>query len=190
MKQNSVYRLVLSALLLALALVLPLFLGSVQVLNQSISPMHIPALIAGLTLGPVWGGLVSLLMPLVRSLFFGMPPFPAVAVPMAFELAGYGFVSGLMYRLLRKGLKAKNHLPAMLLSLLIAMLAGRLVGGAAKAITMGLQGGSYTFDAFVSAYFVTTLGGALVHIIICPAITMALEAAGLSPYNRELSRSA
>ena len=69
----------------------------------------------------------------------------------------------------------------MLLALVIAMVAGRIVGGAAKAIVMGITGSSFTLAMFVSSYFVTTLTGAAIHLIVVPAVVLALEKAHLSP---------
>ena len=66
----------------------------------------------------------------------------------------------------------------------LAMVAGRMVGGAAKAllITAGLiPGAPLTFAMFVTAYFVETAVGALVHLIVVPAVVLALEKAHLSP---------
>ena len=73
-----------------------------------------------------------------------------------------------------------THLPAMLVAMLIAMVAGRIAGGAAKACVMGINGNPYTFQAFIAAYFTGTAVGAVIHLIIVPAVALALEKAGLS----------
>lgn len=185
MTNNKLMKMVIAALMIALGLVLPLFLGGVEVLGQSISPMHIPALICGLTCGPLFGAVAGFIMPLLRSAIFGMPPFPVVSLPMAFELAAYGALAGLLYPLCVKMLKLQNRIPAMYAALVAAMVGGRLVGGAAKAIVMGAQGKGYTFEAFIGAYFVATAVGAVIHLIIVPAITVALEKAKLSPLAKE-----
>ena len=175
--KSSVYTLVLMALLIAVGLILPLFLGQVQILAQGISPMHIPAFIAGLTCGPLAGAAVGAVTPLLRMLIFGMPPAPT-AVPMAFELCAYGILTGLIYpRLARR----MQHLPAILISMVIAMILGRIAGGAAKAVFLGLNGTSYGLSAFVSAYFAATAVGAAIHLILVPAVVLALEKAKLSP---------
>ena len=67
------------------------------------------------------------------------------------------------------------------IAMVIAMLAGRLVGGAAKTVVMGIQGNAYTFPAFVTAYFVNTAVGAVIHLIVVPLVVTALEKARLSP---------
>lgn len=180
-KKSSLYRLMITAVLLALGMVLPFLTGQIPMIGQAISPLHIPVFICGLTCGWAWGAALGVVLPLLRSVVFGMPPLVAVAVPMAFELAAYGAVCGLMYPMMRKAFRMDNHLPAMLVALLIAMVAGRLVGGAAKAIVMGLTGGSFGFQAFVTSYFVSTAIGALIHLILAPAVALALEKAKLSP---------
>lgn len=183
-KKSSLYRLILTAVLLALGMVLPFLTGQIPTIGQAISPLHIPVFICGLTCGWAWGAVLGVVLPLLRSVVFGMPPLVAVAIPMAFELAAYGAVCGLMYPMMRKVFRKDNHLPAMLVALLIAMVAGRLVGGAAKAIVMGLTGGSFGFQAFITSYFVSTAIGAVIHLILVPAVALALEKAKLSPEAR------
>lgn len=178
-RTSNLYRMLVSAILLALGLVLPFLTGQIPAIGSAISPMHIPAFIAGLTCGPVYGAIMAFIMPLLRSVLFGMPPLVPVATPMAFELAAYAAVCGLLYPILMK--KLPSHLPAMLCALVISMIAGRLVGGAAKAIVMGLNGGSYSFNAFIAAYFTGTAIGAVIHIILVPVVVTALEKAKLSP---------
>ncbi len=62
--------------------------------------------------------------------------FP-IAISMAFELATYGFVSGVVYR------RVQHTLPMMFATLLSAMVAGRLVWGAVRFILAGLTGSSF-----------------------------------------------
>lgn len=180
---KTIYQMVISAMLIAVGLVLPLFLGQVQIFMQGISPMHIPAFIAGLTCGPVYGALVGFITPLLRMMTFGMP-MPPVAIPMAFELAVYGAVTGILYPIFVCKVLPKNkasHLIGILLSMLVAMVGGRIVGGIAKAIFLGIQGTGYGFEAFVAAYVVGTAVGAVLHLIICPIVVLALEKVKLSP---------
>ncbi|MBE5808324.1 MAG: ECF transporter S component [Clostridiales bacterium] len=181
---NDIRKLVMAAVLIALGLVLPMFLGQVQVLMQGVSPMHIPALLAGLTLGPVWGAAVGAITPILRGLVFGMPPLMPTGTAMAFELAAYACLTGALYPMLARRY-AKNHLPAILIAMLIAMVAGRLVGGAAQAVLQTARGNAYTFSAFITAYFAKTAVGAALHLIAVPVVTLALERAHLSPLMEE-----
>ena len=101
---KTVKRLVYSALLLALALVLPFLTGQIPQIGSALSPMHIPVLLCGFVCGAPWGMAVGLIAPIMRSLLFQMPPMWPTAFAMAFELAAYGFATGLLYKLL-----ALNH---------------------------------------------------------------------------------
>ena len=174
--QKKTRELVLTAMLLALGMVLPFLTGQIPAIGQMISPLHIPAFICGLTCGWQWGLALGVVLPILRSMVFGMPPLVAVAIPMAFELAVYGAVCGLLYPLFTRQTK---RLPAMLAALVVAMIAGRLVGGAAKAVVMGLTGGSYTFAAFVAGYFTSTLVGAAIHLVLVPTVVAAVEKFGI-----------
>ena len=184
MKNNSIKRMVIAGLLLAVGLILPFITGNIQAIAKIISPLHIPVLICGLCCGWKWGLGLGIILPLLRGLLFGIPVFPTSAVPMAFELGAYGLFTGLFYALLlKKG--GKDHLIKLLVSLIAAMVLGRFVGGAAKAlfISLGVIGSSspYTFAAFFSSYFASTALGALIHIVLVPAVVLALERAKLSP---------
>ena len=170
--QKKTRQLVLTAMLLALGMVLPFLTGQIPAIGQMISPLHIPAFICGLVCGWQWGLVLGVVLPLLRSVVFGMPPLVAVGIPMAFELAVYGAVCGLLYPLFAQQTK---RLPAMLTALVIAMIAGRLVGGAAKAVVMGITGAGYTFAAFVAGYFTSTLVGAAIHLVLVPAVVTAVE---------------
>lgn len=182
---KKTYCLTITGILLAVGLVLPFLTGQIQAISRTISPLHIPVLICGLCCGWKWGLGLGIVLPLLRSLLFGMPPFPSTALPMVFELAVYGLLTGLIYAALLKKNPGGNHLPKILGAMIPAMIIGRFVGGAAKAlfIAVGVIGSKtpYTFAAFFAAYFTSTAVGALIHIILVPAVVLALERAGLSP---------
>ena len=115
--------LTLSALFLALGYVLPFLTGQIPQFGSMLLPMHIPVFLCGLICGWQYGAIVGLILPLTRSLFFIMPPF-YVALAMTFELATYGFVAGFLYSRARK-----QGIVALYCSMIIAMLAGRLISG-------------------------------------------------------------
>ena len=71
-----------------------------------------------------------------------MPPMYPVAIAMAFELAAYGLIIGLVYRLL-----PKHGVAALYISLLTAMVGGRLVWGVAEVVLLGMAGNAFTFQA-------------------------------------------
>ena len=96
---------VLAALFLALAFVLPMVTGHLPQVGNMLCPMHFPILLCGFVLGGPWGLAVGFAAPLLRSMLFGMPPMFPIAISMAFELAAYGAVSGWLYR------RVKHTLP-------------------------------------------------------------------------------
>ena len=162
---------VLAALFLALAFILPMFTGHIPQIGNMLCPMHFPVLLCGFVLGGPWGLAVGFVAPLLRSVLFGMPPMFPVAIAMAFELATYGLVSGLMYR------RVKHTLPMTYATLLTAMVAGRLVWGAVRFVLAGLTGSSFPFSAFLSGALLTALPGIVAQLILIPLIITALQKA-------------
>lgn len=188
-RNETLYRMIVTAVLLAVGLVLPFLTGQLQTIGKLISPLHIPVLICGLTCGWLWGGVLGAVLPLLRMALFGMPAFP-MAMPMTFELCAYGMLTGILYPVMVRALKGKR-LPGMLCALVLAMVGGRIVGGAAKALLLlgGVisSGAPYTFAAFLTGYFADTAVGAAIHIVVVPAVVTALEKARLSPVGKGLS---
>mgnify|MGYP004626062221 FL=1 len=167
--KSSTRSLVLAALFLALAFVLPMITGHVPQVGNMLCPMHFPILLCGFVLGGPWGLAVGFAAPLLRSVFFGMPPMFPVAIAMAFELATYGLVSGVMYR------RVKHTLPMMLVTLVTAMVAGRLVWGAVRFVLAGLTGSSFPFSAFLSGALLTAIPGIVAQLVLIPLILVALQ---------------
>lgn len=169
MMKNRVRKMILSGFFLALAYVLPFLTGQVPKIGSMLCPMHIPVLLCGFICGPLWGLTVGVIAPLFRSLTLGMPVLFPSAVCMSLELAVYGLMTGLMYRLL-----PKKRL-FLYCSLLIAMATGRLVWGLAMLICMGIKGGSFGFNAFLAGAVTNALPGIAVQIIIIPLIVAAVK---------------
>ncbi len=181
-KRSTLYPMLITAILLAVGLLLPFLTGQMQAFGKLLSPLHIPVFICGLTCGWVWGGVLGAILPLTRMALFGMPALP-MALPMTFELCVYGLLTGLLYPMIVRRGKA-SHFPAMFGTLVFSMVCGRIVGGAAKAMLLAagaIHGASMTFEAFIAAYFADTLVGAAVHLVAVPAVVLALEKAKLSP---------
>ena len=171
-KANSPARnVVLAALFLALAFVLPMLTGHVPQIGAMLCPMHFPILLAGFVLGGPWGLAVGFIAPLLRSVLFGMPPLFPTALSMAFELATYGFVSGVVYR------KVKHTLPMTYATLLTAMVAGRIVWGVVRFVLAGLTGSSFPFSAFLAGALLNALPGIIAQLILIPLILTALQKA-------------
>lgn len=169
MKKNKLFKMILAALFLALAYVMPFLTGQVPEIGAMLCPLHIPVILCGFFCGGPWGLIVGFIAPLFRSLTLGMPPLFPKALCMAFELAAYGAVSGLMHRALPK------KKPYIYCSLLTAMLVGRLVWGAAMFICMGISGGAFTFSAFILGAFTNAIPGIILQIVLIPVLVMLLD---------------
>lgn len=172
MKKSSVRNLAISGLLVAIGLILPFFTGKVPNIGRALLPMHIPALIAGFVVGPGWAGIVGAVLPLLNHLLTGMPPLET-AIPMVFELAAYGILAGVLYKALPK------KTSSIYLSLVGAMLGGRIVWGVAKFIYMRLLGASFTWELFAAGAFLGAVPGIILQVIIIPPIVYALQRANL-----------
>ncbi len=170
----SLRRLTLSAMLLAVGLLLPFVTGQIQQIGNMLLPMHLPVFIGGMVCGPWWGLVLGFVTPLLRSMLFGMPVLMPMAAGMAFELAAYGFVSGLLRRRLPK------TLPMLFAALVGAMLAGRVVWGLIAPVFYGLAGKGFTLKLFLTSGFVTAVPGIILQLIAVPAIVTALERAKLT----------
>ena len=164
---------ILSALFVALAYVMPFLTGQIPEIGSMLCPMHLPVLLCGFVCGWPWGLIVGLVAPILRSLTLGMPPLFPTAVCMAFELAAYGAVAGVMHKLLPK------KKPFIYCSLITAMIVGRLVWGAMMYVCMGMRGGSFTMAAFLSGAIINAIPGIIVQIILIPILVMVLDRPGV-----------
>ena len=169
MNVTPVKKLVLSALFLSLALVLPFLTGQIPEIGAMLCPMHIPALLCGFFCGWPWGLAVGLMAPVLRSVTFGMPPMFPTAICMSFELATYGAVCGLLYRRLPRS-KGSIYV-----SLLSAMVAGRLVWGAMRFLFTGLDASAFGLAAFWAGAVTGAIPGILLQIILIPILVMVCE---------------
>lgn len=165
-------KLTYSALCLALAIVLPFLTGQIPQFGSMLCPMHIPALLCGFLCGWQYGAIVGFVSPLLRTLIFIMPPV-YVAIAMAFELAVYGAISGLLYRIFPR------KVTSIYLSLLTAMIAGRLVWGAVKFVMAGIQHTEFSFALFLSGAVTTAIPGIILQIVLIPVLVMVAEKAKL-----------
>jgi len=165
-------KLVLSALFLALGLVLPFLTGQIREIGNKLLLMHIPVLICGFVCAWKYGMLVGFITPLLRCVLFSMPA-PTNAIGMAFELATYGAVSGFLYRKLNDS-KLRTYL-----SLLGAMVSGRLVWGAVSIVIYGIRQSAFTWQMFLGGALLNAIPGIILQVVLIPIIILALEKAGV-----------
>ncbi len=168
-KSKSLLKLAFSGMCLTLCLLFPFLTANSRELGNILCLMHIPVLLCGFACGPIYGGIVGFVAPLVRSFLFGMPPFPVVAVPMAFELTAYGIITGLLYHFLPK--KIVFVYP----NLILSMAFGRIVSVIAKYIMYALDKTEFSLSTVMKLNFVTTLPGVVLQLLLIPAVVYALR---------------
>lgn len=166
--QTPIRRLTWSAMCLALCLLLPFLTGQIPQIGSALCPMHLPVLLAGFLCGPWWALVTGLTAPLLRNLLFSMPPL-LTAIAMSFELGTYGVVSGLLYRRLPK------NLAGIYISLITAMITGRIVWGIVRVAMTGMAGEAFTWAMFLAGAFTTAIPGIIIQLILIPVLVTAIK---------------
>lgn len=170
-RESKTLKLVFAALFLALGLVLPFFTAQIQQIGNKLLPMHIPVLLCGFVCGWQYGLAVGFVTPLLRSMMFTMPPMFPSAISMAFELAAYGAVSGMLYQLLPK--KNLN----VYIALIGAMILGRLVWGIVSIPIYGIAGNAFSWNVFMAGALLNAVPGIILQLVMIPLIIISLKKA-------------
>ncbi|WMJ80469.1 ECF transporter S component [Clostridium sp. MB40-C1] len=166
-KNTSINQMVRAAVIIALGIVLPIFF---HVFGQNAGavflPMHIPILIGGFMLNPIYALLTGIITPLLSHLFTGMPAFPFVYI-MILELAAYGFFTSLFYNRIKLGIYP---------SLILAMLIGRgfNIAGVYTIMHM-IMGKPFKFKIVATGLFMKGLPGIAIQLILIPLIVYGLR---------------
>lgn len=168
-QQIEVRKMTLSALFLAVAFILPFLTGQIPQVGAMLCPMHVPVLLCGFFCGGPWGLAVGVIAPLLRSFTLGMPPMFPTALCMAFELGTYGLISGILHKILPK------KKVFIYVSLLTAMVAGRIVWGLVMFACMGFDVAKFGMTAFVAGAVTTAIPGIILQIIIIPILVIMVE---------------
>lgn len=165
-QHTQTLKLCTGALLLAAGILLPQVFHMIggPAMGGMFLPMHLPVFIAGLLLGPLYGGAVGVITPLISFCITGMPP--AAKLPfMLLELLTYGLVSGL--------LRSKNV--NIYASLILSMIAGRLVNALALVCATYLFHLNVPAVITVGAAVVTGIPGLIVQLVLVPAVVILIE---------------
>lgn len=165
-------KLIYSAVCMALALVLPTITGNIPEIGNALCPMHLPVLLCGFLCGWEYGLVVGFTAPILRFVIFGMPPLFPTGIAMAFELAAYGLLCGLLYKLLPK------KIPYIYLTLISSMIGGRVVWGVARFVLAGIKGTGFPMSAFLAGAITNAIPGIILQIVLVPVIVMAMKKAG------------
>ena len=169
-------RLVLTAVNIALCLVLPMAFHSIPNGGKIMLPMHIPVLLCGMVCGAPYGAVCGLLGPMLSSVLTGMPT-AALMPAMMVECAAYGLVGGTAAALRAHGKDLRRPVPIALL--------GAMLDRASYLRREQRQSSSwrdrYTMQAWIAASFVTALPGIVLQLAVVPSIVYYLMRAGLIP---------
>ncbi|MDE7267576.1 MAG: ECF transporter S component [Lachnospiraceae bacterium] len=178
-KTKPVLNLTLSAMFMAIGLVLPFLTGQIPQIGNMLLPMHIPVLLCGLICGWQYGLSVGLVLPPLRYVLFGMPVLFPTGIAMAFELATYGLVIGLAYSRSRW-----QCVISLYRCMILAMLAGRVVWGVVRVLMLGLGGSSFSWQMFMAGAFLNAIPGIVLQLLLIPTIMVALNRTGLVQFTR------
>lgn len=163
-----------TAICMALCVVLPLAFHMIPDGGTLFSPMHLPVLLCGLVCGWQYGLLCGILGPMLSSFITGMPGIGYLPT-MMLELTLYGFISGLLINLIHTGKKTAD----IYISLVSAMLIGRVITGIVRAFIFAP--GSLSIQIWATSYFISCLPGIIVQLVLLPILYHALERANLLP---------
>lgn len=177
--RKQIQNIVLSAMLLAVGIVLPFFTGQIPQIGGMLLPMHLPVLVCGLICGWQYGGIIGFILPLFRYVLFGMPPMPN-GLAMAFELAAYGIIAGYLYSHSRWKCTF-----ALYRSLIIAMLGGRIIWGMIRVIMTGVAKEAFTWQMFLAGAFINAIPGIILQLIFIPALMLVLQKTGVVRFQKE-----
>ncbi len=111
-----------------------------------------------------------------------MPYMIPTAVCMAPELATYGAVAGILYYLLR-GKKFATYI-----SLIGAMMAGRIVWGVASIMVYGMMGNPFTWGIFAAGAVVNAIPGIILQLVVIPPIITVLRKSGFMENRNTVSK--
>jgi riboflavin transporter FmnP len=155
-------QIVYSGLLIACSVLLPQLFHLVggPGLGTTLLPMHIPVLIAGFILGPITGLIIGAISPICSFLYTGgtMPSIPMLYL-MIVELGTYGLFTGLVF----KRFKLNVYV-----SLIIAMIAGRITRGLAFVISINLLGIALPPAMGISVAIIQGIPGITLQLLIVP----------------------
>ena len=187
MNNQRTLKITMAAMFMAIGMVLPFITGQIPAVANMLLPMHFPVLLCGMICGPAYGAVIGAVLPLLRCLVFQMPKI-TTAIPMSFELMTYGLVIGLIYQYMKK--KGKGTLLSVYVSLITAMIAGRIVWALPKylVLTYWMGENKFTFTYFITEAVLNAVLGIVLQLILIPLIMKVLEQTHLLPQSTKTSQ--
>lgn len=177
--KTNVRKLTMAAMFLAIGMVLPFFTGQIPQIGNMLLPMHLPVFLCALICGWKYGSLMAFVLPLLRSVTFGMPPLYPTALAMMFELATYALIVGILYQKSRW-----QCIRALYRCMIASMIGGRIVWGIVQTILLGIGGNAFGFQAFMAGAVLNAIPGIILQLILIPSIMVALDKTKLVPFKK------
>lgn len=103
-----------------------------------------------------------------------------MAIAMAFELTTYGVLAGWLF-----GRAKWQCTRSLYRCLILSMIGGRLVWGAAEVILLGLSGSRFSWSAFAAGALLDALPGIVLQLVLIPAVMLALDKTHLVPFRQK-----
>lgn len=157
---------ILSGLLLATGIILPMIFHMFSLTGPIALPMHIPVLIGGFLLSPHLSLLLGAITPFLSSVLTGMPVLFPMAIIMSVELGTYGLVASLATR---------KYKLSPITALIISMVAGRITAGITVALLVQIFGVKMNPLMFVKGAIISGIPGIIIQLIFIPALIYAIK---------------
>ncbi len=174
-RKSETIKISIGAMLTALSIILPqiFHLTGIPQVGSVFLPMHIPVLLSGFIIGPVYASIIGAVAPFISHLLTNMPASARLPF-MIIELLFYGLTSGLFYHTF----KLKNKKFGTVISLCLSMSAGRLAYALSLFIASEFFG--ITCGGAVAAATATVTGiyGIVLQLVAIPPIVYALKKGG------------
>lgn len=165
---NKTKKLTITAMCLALGVILPQAFHMIPNAGNIFLPMHIPVLICGFICGPFYGLTVGIITPCLSHIIFSMPPAMMLG-QMIVELGVYGLCTGLLNQIIT----INNELLKYYLVLIISMVVGRITYGICNALLF--KAGNYSLSIWLSAAFIKGLPGIIIQLVLIPTIVKTIK---------------
>lgn len=160
MRDSRTREIVLSGLFIAIGVMLPIAFHAVGAGGPVFLPMHIPVLMAGFVLSPVFALIVGMVTPLISSVLTGMPPLMPMAFIMMIELGIYGLTVSVLSKRLNT-----------IFTLLLAMVAGRIAAGIMVMILVNTVGIKFAPPLlYLKGAVMTGVPGMIVQLVFIPVL--------------------
>ncbi len=180
MKNLSLKNLTLTAMFLALGIMLPFLFGQIPQIGSMLLPMHIPVFLCSFICGVKYGFCVAVVLPIFRSLVFSRPNLYPEAIAIACEMAVYALIAGFLYN------KSKwKCIKALYKSMIIAMIFGRVVRVFVQLALLGIANLPFSFGAMLSGILINGIPGIILQLVLIPSIMLLLHRTKLVPMRKK-----